>query len=393
MAPDDKTKARLYRHLVESSPDIIYTLDPDGCFTFVGGASEELLGFKAEELLRQHFTSLIHPEDREKAQWHFNDRRTGKRATKGLEIRLMTKEGKEKPFDIKDLAVELNAFGMYEEADHTGAEGFLGTYGVARDITEQKRIQEALEKTCLELRETRDMLIRSEKLAAAGRLTAGIAHQILNPVNIISMRFQLLKRKANLPQDTVEVLAVCENQLNRITEIINDLRHLSKAHKMQVAPCDVNEIIENVIRLAAPYLEERAIRAQTRYGPDLPPVPLDKNRMEHVFLNIISNAADAMAEQKTRILSVTTKHTPSDHHVQIIISDTGTGIDEADMVKIFDPYFTTKKTGEHLGLGLFVAYNIINLHGGKIWVETDDGGGSSFFVELPRTGQDVPQTS
>ena len=230
----------------------------------------------------------------------------------------------------------------------------------------------------------RDLLIRSEKLAAVGRLTAGLAHQILNPVNIMSMRFQLLKRRDDLPEDTKKGLAVCENQLNRITEIINDLRQFSNTHKKQVTPCALNAIIEHVLKLMTPHLKEKGIKTAIQFHPELPLIPLDKNRMEHVFLNLLSNAADAMADQEPRVLGITTRRNPSDEYLQVLISDTGSGIDEADMVKVFDPYFTTKKSGEHIGLGLFVSYNIVNHHGGKIWVENNDGGGSSFFVELPK---------
>jgi PAS domain S-box-containing protein len=378
-----KAMEQKYTQLVENSPDIIYMLDPDGHFTFVGGASENLLGFKAEDLIGKHFTSLIQPEDVEKAKWHFNERRTGERATRGFDVRLLSKEGQRKHFDIKDLSVEVNAFGIYDEPGSKSRRRFLGTYGVARDITEHKLAQEQLEKTVRELQETRDLLIHSEKLAAIGQLTAGVAHEILNPVNIMSMRLQVLKQRQDLSDESRKALAVCDSQLGRITEIIDDLGQFSRVHKRQVNLCDLNRIIEQVLNLTALQLNDKGIKTVVEYAPELPLIPLEENRIEQVLFNLISNAAEAMAEHEKRVLRVTAKQVPSDDHVQVIISDTGTGIDKASINKVFDPFFTTKKSGQGTGLGLFISYNIIKHHGGKIWAENNDGGGATFFIELP----------
>jgi signal transduction histidine kinase len=239
----------------------------------------------------------------------------------------------------------------------------------------------------------RDLLIRSEKMAVVSRLTAGMAHQILNPVNIMSMRFQLLKQRDDLPEDTKKVLAGCESQLDRITEIMNNLRPFSQAHKNHMSPCNLNATIAHVLKPMAPLLKEKGIDTDAQLQPDLPRIPLDKKRMAKVFWNLISNAADAMAEQKRRVLGITTRCHSADDFLQVVVSDTGSGIDEADLVKIFDPYFTTKKSGEHVGLGLFVSHNIVNEHGGTLWAERNDAGGSSFFVELPTAERAAKENS
>jgi diguanylate cyclase (GGDEF)-like protein/PAS domain S-box-containing protein len=133
-----------HRFLVNSSPDFIYTLDCEGHFSFVNDRVESLLGFTPSELVGQHFSSLIHPEDISRAQYVFNERRTGKRATRYTELRLRSKECRPRNLDSKAVTVELNAIGMYEESDNKFASRYLGTYGVAKDLSERKKAEETI---------------------------------------------------------------------------------------------------------------------------------------------------------------------------------------------------------------------------------------------------------
>ena len=122
---------------------------------------------------------------------------------------------------------------------------------------------------------------------------------------------------------------------------------------------------------------------EIHYDTELPLVPLDKDRIEQVLFNIISNAIAAMADQETRVLRAATRMTNKKDYARIIISDTGAGIDGSDMGKIFDPFFTTKDSVQGTGLGLSISYSIIQDHGGRIWAENNEWGGASFFIELP----------
>jgi len=136
-----------YSLLVENSPDIIYVLNHEGKFSFAGGAIKGLLGFAPEDLMGKHFTSIIWPEDIEKAHWHFNERRTGKRATRMLELRLKKRQQEGTPINLSDLTIELDAFGMYDMPVSEKGKRFVGTYGVARDISQRKHIEEALRES------------------------------------------------------------------------------------------------------------------------------------------------------------------------------------------------------------------------------------------------------
>jgi signal transduction histidine kinase len=257
----------------------------------------------------------------------------------------------------------------------------------ARDLAEvyqsEKQKRKQLEAAYRELQQTKEMLVQSEKLAAMGRLTAGVAHEILNPLNIISMRLQLLKMTEDLSDRAKNALSICEHQLKRIAEITKDLGQFSRIHRKQITISDLNKVIKHVLTLVAPQLNQEGIETTVQCHPDLPVIPMDKDRIEQVIFNIISNASAALCGQKTKILRIITRPGASEEYVQALISDTGSGIDHAHMNRIFDPFFTTKDPDQGTGLGLFISYNIIQEHGGRIWVENNEYGGASFFIELP----------
>lgn len=368
----------------ENSPDIIYCLDPEGRFTFLGGALKSLLGYTSQDLMGRHFQSILRTEDLNRTEGRFNERRTGNRATRRFEVGLVPKT---KDLERKDLVFEIQAIGVYDEEQPNQKKRFLGTYGVARDITDTRRVEEQLGKTCRELQETRDMLLQSEKLAAVGRLMAGVAQEILNPVHIITAKLQILQQGGLVDDKTAESLLVCEKQVERITKILDNLSHFSRVPREEMALHDVNEVVRHVLNLHAPQMKREKIQLEEAYDPALPQVTFSRSRMEQAFFNIISNAVEAMSAKEKRVLTVTTSKTFSGDYGQVIISDTGTGIDIQNMSRIFDPFFSTKKQSERTGLGLFLAYGIVKDHGGRIWAENNEAGGASFFVDLPLVRQ------
>ena len=144
----------------------------------------------------------------------------------------------------------------------------------------------------------------------------------------------------------------------------------------------MNETIEKVVDLIAPQLRVDGIRTDVELDAGIPLIPMDKERMEQVIFNLISNATAAMTGRETKVLKITTKPNPQGS-ILIAISDTGPGIDPRDKDKVFDPFFTTKDPGEGTGLGLFIAYSIVQEHAGRIWVENNESGGASFYIDLP----------
>jgi len=364
----------------QNFPDLLYCLDPEGCFTFLGGPVKRLLGYSPEELLGKPFQCLLRPEDLNRTEGRFNERRSGSRLTRRFEICLVPKANDR---EKKEPVFEIHAFGIYAANQPKSAKRLLGTYGVARNITDSRRTEEQLGKTCRELQETRDLLLQSEKLAAMGRLISGVVHEILNPVNIISMRLQMLKLGNSIDEKATETLEICENQVKRITRILGDLRQFSRMTKEEKTPNNLNEVVGHVLGLFGPQFKEENIRVETAYETALSPMPFARSRMEQVFFNVISNALEAMSGREKRVLTVSTARTPSGDHAQVVLSDTGPGIDIQSMNKIFEPFFTTKDRTQGTGLGLFLSYGIVKDHGGRIWAENNGAGGASFFIQLP----------
>jgi signal transduction histidine kinase len=255
-----------------------------------------------------------------------------------------------------------------------------------KELADRRRAEEALSNTCRELQDTRDMLVQSEKLAAIGRLSAAVAHEILNPVNIISMRLQLLGQKEELPEAVKKTLSICKNQLTRIVKFTEDLGQFSRSSEKHISMTNLNEIIQNTLALSGPQFKEYDIKTDVQYDKALPLIPLDKDRIEQVIFNLIYNATEAMLGSKTRILRITTGLSGPGDYVQVIISDTGPGVEDSNMDKVFDPFFTTKDPGQGTGLGLFISNSIVHEHAGRMWAEGNEWGGASFFIELPVDG-------
>ncbi len=250
------------------------------------------------------------------------------------------------------------------------------------ELDERRRAEEALTKANRDLEETRDMLVQSEKFAAIGRLSAAVAHEILNPVNIMSMRIQLLEALEGISESIRKPLLVCKGQLNRIVTITENLGRSSRTSEKHRVVSNMNETIERVVDLIAPQLRVDGIRTDVELHAGLPLIPMDKERIEQVIFNLISNAAVAMTGREIKVLKITTKPNPPGS-VLIAVSDTGAGIDPCDIDKVFDPFFTTTDPGEGTGLGLFIAYGIVQEHAGRIWAENNESGGASFYIDLP----------
>ena len=235
--------------------------------------------------------------------------------------------------------------------------------------------------------ESQRQLGHSEKLAALGQVTATMAHQIGTPLNSISGYIQLMLQEKDLQPTASERLKIIESQLDRLADSVKTVLSLTRQPSPPMKPLDVNAVLEELIHLSRPWVHARKVELLTSLAPDLPPVLGDSTQLQTLFLNLMTNALDAMPQGGVLAVEThpgcTPSASPNGKWVRISIGDTGMGIPEEMKKRIFDPFFTTKQIGEGTGLGLAICSKITKEHGGRIEVESLVGKGSTFSVSLP----------
>jgi len=248
------------------------------------------------------------------------------------------------------------------------------------DLTQWGRtLERRVEERTQELRETQGQLIQSEKLASLGKMAAGVAHEINNPLTSILLNTYLLLEDCGETDEERESLTLIGDEASRAAQIVAGLLDFARQTPAQEVRADVNDIIERTVQLHEMQASVRNIRIEKVLDRSLPPVDLDKNKIQQVFSNLIMNAREAMPEGGT--LGVASRLSGDGAFLEIVFSDTGVGIPKDNIPKLFDPFFTTKSFGT--GLGLAVSYGIIRQRGGTIDVQSEVGRGSVFTVRLP----------
>ena len=221
-------------------------------------------------------------------------------------------------------------------------------------------------------------LQHASKMAMLGRMAAGIAHEIGNPLASISARLQRLKRKREpeFIDDTVELLT---SQTDRMTRIVRNVSDLSRIPKVEWTECDIRKVLYETVRILQ--LDRRSKDIEiTHHCDDVLLLQGSADQLQQVFLNIGLNAFDAMPDGG--VLDIAVYETESE--ILVEFSDTGEGIDPETQQKIFDPFFTTKPFGSGMGLGLWLSHEHVSVHGGQIEAESNDTGGGLFRIRLPR---------
>lgn len=242
------------------------------------------------------------------------------------------------------------------------------------------QMAESLERHEKKLKEDTQMQIsQSEKLASVGRLAAGVAHEINNPLTGVLTFAHLLKEKKTNNESDLQDIDVIIHETTRVREIIRGLLDFARQSPSIKEMNDINEIIQQLLLLLKGQKEFRNIKIIENYDKNLPEIFADKNQLQQVFMNLFLNAGEAIFG--TGAITITTSI--SDSNILITISDTGCGIKDVDMDKIFDPFFTTKPVGKGTGLGLSVSHGIIQQHGGSIKCESKEGEGTIFKIFLP----------
>jgi len=352
-----RSEAR-YRHLVESASDAIVTLDANGRFTTVNHAAENISGYKREELVGQWFAPMLPDDDLPKALGHFQQALAGE--TGLFETQFYRKDG-----ETRIISVTYSTPQKDEEV-----------LCLIRDVTDQKMLQE--------------QLIQSEKMSAIGQLVSGVAHELNNPLAGISAFAQLLLAEKRFPPDQRTAAETIYSEARRASRIVQNLLTFARQHKAEKVQTSINQVLDDTLELRGYELRVRGIDVRREYDESLPDTMADAHQLQQVFLNLITNAEQAMEQRDGHHHRLTVRTRRNADTIRIEVEDTGAGIPANLVERIFNPFFTTKPTGSGTGLGLSISLGIVREHEGRIWAENPPSGGARFIVEIPIT---APRTS
>jgi two-component system NtrC family sensor kinase len=365
-----RTERELYKtnvflqNVIHCSVDGIVVVDVRGNVLIFNEGAERILGFKAEEMLGHPETLFrFYPHDAAKEMMRRmrSDDFGPRDKLPSTRLTFYDKAGNEVPVSFSAAIVR-----------EAGRE--LASVGIFSDLREQVRMQRELE-------ETQAQLMQSEKIASLGRLSAGVAHEINNPLAGILIYAELLERQLEKGSFDREYLAEIISQTLRCQQIVTRLLEFSRQSLGQKTDFDVNKIILRCIDLISHQAIFHNIEIETRLDAELPQVLGDPGQLQQVVTNLLLNAADAM--QGHGKITVTSRPEPSHDGIILTLADTGCGMPKHIQDKIFEPFFTTKAPGKGTGLGLSIVYSVIQRHGGTIELDSTPGGGTTFIIRLP----------
>jgi two-component system, sporulation sensor kinase A len=326
--------------LIEVGKDEMYRwVDANPAYLRVTGLSEKQMGKTVQEILPEKEAAFVQQKYREAID-------------AGKPIRY------EETVEIPDflLIVEVTMIPIFNEEKEC-----THLLGVAHDITELRKKEEMLRKT--------------DRLTIAGNLAAGIAHEVRNPLTVLRGFIQLWKNEKELNPAYFDVMT---NEIHRIESIIDEFLMLSSPKKMDFQKKQPADLLQNLLPLFEAQAVVKNVTITTDFSPDVPPIECVENQMKQVFVNILKNALEAVAEGGT--IQIEVKKTKN-HFIAIRFTDDGYGIPGEKIKMLGEPYYTTKEKGT--GLGLMVSYNIIESHKGKIQVQSEPGQGTVFEILLP----------
>ena len=349
--------------LLKNLPGMVYRCENDRDWTleFISPSCQDLTGYPPEKFVQSREVSygrdVMLQEDRERV-WQEVQEALKDRKPFQSSYRIRTVEGSVK-------WVWEQGCGIFSEAGEV-----VGIEGYVVDITQQRALEDQLRKT--------------ERLAELGTLASGMAHEIGTPMNVILGRAELLMRKAQ-DERTRKGLETIVTQVERITKIMNQLLSFARKRPAVRQAVNLEAVMIDVLDVLQERLGKQHIQVKKTVSPHLPKVLADPDHMNQVLLNLILNACQAMGDGGTLSLAL---H-PTDDAVELTVQDTGSGIAQEQLAKIFDPFFSTKAVGEGTGLGLTVVHGILQEHQGAIRVTSVPGQGTTFIVSLPMYFEDL----
>ncbi len=355
-----------YRTLVETAKSAIISVDKEGRIILFNPAAEELFGYSIDEVKGKELTILIPERYRDLYRVGFKGYiETGFSDILGRTVEFLglKKGGEEFPIQVSISACKISGNTVFT--------------AIIFDITERKNLQE--------------QLIQSEKMAAVGQLISGVTHEINNPLTVVMGYAEVLLSEPNLDKGARKALQAIYDESNRCKKVVQNLLSFARKHSPEREYAYINEVLERTLSLKEYDLRKNKIEVIKNLETSLPALMVDPNQIQQVFLNLINNAEQAMAENdgkrqlviESRVKNGENRVNPEGEVVEILFRDNGPGISSKNLKKIFDPFFTTKPVGKGTGLGLSVSYGIIKEHGGEIYALSEEGRGATFVIELP----------
>jgi PAS domain S-box-containing protein len=349
-------------NLIESSVDGIIVTDMKGDILIFNKGAENLLGYKSEEVVgKMNIRSIYQPGVAKEVMDKLRSPDFGGIGKlTSIPIFHRRKDG-------ELIEGDLSASLIYDEK---GSE--IASVGIFKDLRERLKMER-------ELREIQQALLQSEKLAAMGRLTSQIAHELNNPIYGIMNTLELLKTEIPPESKRRRILDLSLSEIQRLSEMLRNMLSFSKPEEEKRRPIKIDELIEGILLVMEKQMRESNIQVETSFNPDIPEIMASTNQMRQVMLNILKNAKEAMPKGGTLFV----RTSKEDNRILIHIEDTGMGVPEEIRDKIFEAFFTTKQKVKGVGLGLSVCYGIIKDHDGEIKVESEEGKGTTFTISLP----------
>ena len=348
-----------YKNLAEATSDLIWEANEKGYFTFVSPRIKDILGYEAKEVIGKIRSLDLIPKA-EAREWlkRFKEINAKREPFSGFEITHLHKNGNSVLFEISGIP----------NFDSDG--NFKGYVGINKNITERKRMEE--------------QLMLTDRLASIGELASGIAHELNNPLTSV-IGFSQLLLEEDISPNLKEDIGTIYSEAQRASAIVKNLLTFARKHAPMRQLSQINNILEDVLKLRSYEHKVNNIELEKRFAADLPEIMVDYFQMQQVFLNIVVNAESAMLEAHGRGKMVITT-TRNNHTVKVSIADNGPGIAKENLRRVFDPFFTTKDVGKGTGLGLSICHGIVTGHGGRIYAEGAVNEGATFVVELPLDG-------
>jgi PAS domain S-box-containing protein len=351
-----------YKELFDSVAEGVFIFDPEERFVEANDIACEMFGYSKEELLGLKVRDILDPSGLSRFEDSLDKVREERQA--GIELDIRTRQGSVIPVDM-----------IFRSISYLGRDSVLS---LARDITQTKLLQ--------------DQLIRSERLAASGQLAASIAHEINSPLQAIGVLLSRMKNSSQKDTGLSENIDILMHGFGSIRDTVRDLLDLNRPGMEEKRLCNINTVIEKTVALVQGHLKKNRVRVNLHLRPDIPAIKASPQQLGQVFMNLIMNAVQAMSgmfhprerwrTRESRAGEITIESDLQGERVVVRVTDTGPGISPEDKGRIFDPFYTRKKT-MGMGIGLSICYGIIENHHGTIAAGNSPGGGAVFEITLP----------